>query len=411
MKKNLPKLIISIVLIVCSLACFALGIVGALNAQGHKPIDSKYGIAWVYCEWSDGENTYGGSGTGFAVGKPGEPVEYFVTNGHVVAGVYTYGGSIKLYFDAAENDFVYPNLVYYSPQEEKDIAIFRLPSPTTKREALIIRESDSVEQGEDAYAIGYPGMSSNYQEYKTYGLDDVTITSGIIGKRTDYSFAEYDAYQMDVSTYGGNSGGPLVDTRGNVVGINVASAVDPDTGGRTTMHYAIVIDELTRILDDERIDYTVTGYNDWMIDVFFPLGGLLLAGGIVLLILTLKKKSSAPGARPAGKAASAAKPVLRGVTGLFAGQSFSLERPVTLGRDSSRCSVVFPASTPGISSCHCTVYFDAANGTFVLTDSGSSYGTFLVNGRKLASGVPERLTDGDMFYMADPSVKFSVGKE
>ena len=54
-------------------------------------------------------------GTGFAIGKPGEPVEYIVTNGHVVE--YGYMGpkvyaeqvssaGVQVYFSAAENDYV-----------------------------------------------------------------------------------------------------------------------------------------------------------------------------------------------------------------------------------------------------------------------------------------------------------------
>lgn len=64
---------------------------------------------------------------------------------------------------------------------------------------------------------------------------------------------------MDVSIAPGNSGGPLVDEKGNVIGINVAGAIDPNTGLSLGMNYAIIINELTKILDVERIPYTFSG--------------------------------------------------------------------------------------------------------------------------------------------------------
>ena len=69
---------------------------------------------------------------------------------------------------------------------------------------------------------------------------------------------------MDVSIAPGNSGGPLVDEKGNVIGINVAGAIDPNTGLSLGMNYAIIINELTKILDVERIPLHV--FELW----FFP---------------------------------------------------------------------------------------------------------------------------------------------
>ena len=88
-------------------------------------------------------NTASGMGTGFAIGNPGEPVEYIVTNGHVVQMAYEYpridpsiSGKVQVYYSAAENDYVQAQVVYYSSPSEKDIAILKLPSPTDKRESL-----------------------------------------------------------------------------------------------------------------------------------------------------------------------------------------------------------------------------------------------------------------------------------
>ena len=54
--------------------------------------------------------------------------------------------------------------------------------------------------------------------------------------------------------------------------------------------------------------------------------------------------------------------------------------------------------------------YDSASGSFILTDLGSSYGTYTGNGKKLEPNVPERLSAGDVFYLADENVKFQISK-
>lgn len=59
------------------------------------------------------------------------------------------------------------------------------------------------------------------------------------------------------------------------------------------MNYSIIIDELTKILDQERIEYTMTGplsgVPRWFAYVFLPIGALALAGGVLLLALPARK--------------------------------------------------------------------------------------------------------------------------
>lgn len=229
---------------------------------------------------------------------------------------------------------------------------------------------------------------------------------------------------MDVSIAAGNSGGPLVDEHGRVIGINSSGAVDAETGLMLGMNYAIIIDELTKILDQERIEYTMVSNFDWapkwFAYVFLPIGILALAGGIVLLVMTAKmggavlaagtggqKKAAAKGRGPVGKHA-----VLRGVTGKYAGQRFDLLKgKVVIGRDPTACNIVFDKNTPGISGRHCQVSYDTNEDCFLITDLGSSYGTFLGNGKKLTANVAEKLTAGDTFYLCDNDNRFVVTKE
>ena len=174
---------------------------------------------------------------------------------------------------------------------------------------------------------------------------------------------------------------PLVDESGNVMGINVATAYDLTTGQLSDVHYAIVIDELTKILDSERIAYTMAGgglswTQPWFAYVFLPLGILALAGGVVLLVLTVRKggavlAAAGPGSGKAPVRGGQKRPALRGVTGKYSGQSFDLSRgKVVIGRDPAACNIVFDKNTPGISGRHCQVVYEPNEDCFVITDLG-----------------------------------------
>ena len=336
---------------------------------------------------------------------------------------------------------VYATVYDNEGNSEAGMAILQLPSPTDKRTALTLRDSGDIKIGDTAYALGYPGNSSQRQDFATYDIDDITITRGIISKRTTTSFSTYEAFQMDVSIAPGNSGGPLVDEKGNVIGINVAGAIDPNTGLSLGMNYAIIINELTKILDVERIPYTFSSSGFSLFHgpgsaVLLLLGILLIAAGTFFFWKERKAAASVTNNRSgladrnsglangsasglngnpvhSGAAGSSgAHAILRGMTGSYAGQSFDLLKgKVTIGRDPTFCNIVYEKSTPGISSRHCQLSYNPGESCFVLTDLGSSYGTFLGNGKKLAPNVPEKLYAGDTFFLCDPSNRFLVAKE
>lgn len=431
------KKIGSIILLVAGVIFAVVGILGLVLGGGKDPYEARNGIAMVYTTVYDSQgNSESGWGTGWAIGKPGKPVKYIVTNGHVVEKAYTYprydstqfGGEIRVYFSAAENDYVQAKVVYYSEFTDKDIAVLELPSATDKRTALTLRDSNTVKIGSTAYALGYPGDSVRQQDFATYDQDDVTMTRGIISKRTTTNYSSYEAFQMDVSIAGGNSGGPLVDEDGNVIGINTAGALDPNTGVSVGMNYAITINELTKILDAERIEYTMSGSGfgaPWMGYVFLPIGVVALAIGIILLVTSKKNGQAVLAAAgvpsdtevkkeavPKVHGSSEKHAVLRGVTGKYAGQSFDFENGrVVIGRDPASCNIVFDKNTPGISGQHCQVAYDRNEDCFIITDLGSSYGTFLGNGKKLTPNVAEKLYAGDTFYLCDNANRFVAGKE
>ncbi|PIN94036.1 hypothetical protein COU54_00695 [Candidatus Pacearchaeota archaeon CG10_big_fil_rev_8_21_14_0_10_31_24] len=133
-------------------------------------------------------------GTGFVVDDRG----FIVTNNHVIDGanqivVLTYDKKILPATLIGTNVF-------------KDVALLRIEG---NYPALAIADSDTLKVGNKVIAIGNPlGLS-------------FTVTEGIISALNRAGPTQIEEYiQTDVSLNPGNSGGPLIDTSGNVIGIN-----------------------------------------------------------------------------------------------------------------------------------------------------------------------------------------------
>lgn len=105
------------------------------------------------------------------------------------------------------------------------------------------------------------------------------------------------------------------------------------------------------------------------------------------------------------------RPVIKGVSGHFAGQTFELVNgSLVIGRDPRVAQVVFPQGNEEVSRKHCTVNYDQSSNRFTLEDS-SSNGTFLASDQKLESGKPYYLNPGDRFYLVEKKETFEVQME
>jgi|SRR6185312_15246855 len=134
-------------------------------------------------------------GTGFALSSNG----YIVTNYHVVSNA----DSVSVQ-NAAGKSFS-TRVVYTEPQS--DIAILQITDPSFKNLNPIpysIRKSES-DVGENVFTIGYPGSAM------VLGPGYLTASTGFNGDST--------AYQVSIPVDYGNSGGPLLDSKGNLIGI------------------------------------------------------------------------------------------------------------------------------------------------------------------------------------------------
>jgi serine protease Do len=133
-------------------------------------------------------------GTGFIISSDG----YVVTNAHVLEGA-TYATAIT-----ANQNSEYMTLVGYD--SDLDLALLKIPG---SYEPLEFADSDNVKVGEKVIAIGNP-----------YGLS-FSVTEGIISA-VHRSVSGYSGkyIQTDAALNSGNSGGPLINSDGEVIGVN-----------------------------------------------------------------------------------------------------------------------------------------------------------------------------------------------
>lgn len=407
-----------------------------------------------------------GWGTGFFVGEEGQDPMYLITNHHVIEpflesgegelvqvettdGMLTGRSKIRVFYDSDDFEEAYP--VAYD--EIKDLAVLKLGAATSKRTPLPLCSPTDNMVGSTVYAVGYPGLAENIfaDATSTWGPSDVSVTSGSISRLLTTSGTGQMRLQIDCVIRHGNSGGPLVNEDGQVLGIAVSSVSDEED---SSMYYGVNIDEVIPYLKQYDVPYvlqeagaTQSSSETSLEEGTAPAGDTIVvpesveeepegsSGGVpaavwvvigvavaavagVVIFLLLQKGKKTPAqvqpVQPAPAPAPAPQkvPVLRSLAQQHNGVRIPIQgRQILIGTSQGECQVVFRPGTPGVSRRHCSISWDAATGDFILTDLGSSFGTFLENRQKLAQGVPTRLRPGDRFYLGSPENLLSTGLE
>lgn len=341
-----------------------------------------------------------GWGTGFFVGVPGLNPMYLATNYHVVEGYLENGAGTlvrlpgisqparaKVYVHFSPNDRVEAYIVTYD--EVKDLAVLKLAAPTSKREALSLCKPDDSIVGSEVCAIGYPGLAENLFAGSTtsWGTKDVTVTGGRLSRIFTESGTGRLTLQIDCDIKHGNSGGPLVNENGDVIGVNTGGV--SDNGEK--INYAVSIEEVMTLLDKEGISYNS---NSTKANIGVPgwTWGILAAIVVILIVVVLRQI----------KKEETKKPFIRSLSPQHNGLRICIENTTAvLGRDPLDCSIVYQKDTPGVGRHHCSVTWDASVNAFVVTDLGSTYGTYRLSGQRLTPNVPYAFNAGEQFYLAE----------
>lgn len=167
---------------------------------------------------SDGESN-NGVGSGFIVSADG----YVMTNAHVV------DDADNIYVTLTDKREFKARLI--GVDDRTDIAVVKIDASSLP--TVTIGDSNKVRVGEWVVAIGSP-----------FGLDN-TVTAGIVSAKGRETGDYLPFIQTDAAVNPGNSGGPLINMQGEVIGIN--SQIYSRTGGFMGIAFAIPIDEAMRV--------------------------------------------------------------------------------------------------------------------------------------------------------------------
>lgn len=165
-----------------------------------------------------------GEGSGFIISTDG----YVLTNAHVV------DGAAEVMVTLTDKREFKARIV--GADVRTDVALLKIEAsglPTVR-----IGDVSRLRVGEWVLAIGSP-----------FGLDS-TVTAGIVSAKQRETGSDIALLQTDVAVNPGNSGGPLISTRGEVVGVN--SQILSPIGSYIGISFAIPIDEAMRVVDQLR---------------------------------------------------------------------------------------------------------------------------------------------------------------
>lgn len=245
------------------------------SAVAEKAMPSVVGITTkgVVETWT-GQAQVGGTGSGIVVDKEG----YILTNAHVVKlnGQTIEKPSIQLY----DGTTVEGHTVWVD--STIDIAIVKIDSKVNLVPAEL-GDSDSLKIGQAAIAIGNP-LDLAFQRSVTQGI--ISGLNRYVGQVSGGGYMN-GLIQTDASINGGNSGGPLLDAEGKVIGINTVKVSTAEGLG-----FAIPINSVKTILEEviKTGDYKVVSLGVQTMDMalakrYYNLNTNLDAGVLIMEVM------------------------------------------------------------------------------------------------------------------------------
>jgi len=216
---------------------------------------SSPGVVTVYALFSTHPNGGASQGSGFVVSPQG----YVLTNSHVItnAGGDTAGSDARaaqqVFVEFQDGERVPAEVVGFDLFD--DVGVLRVEPGRHRLVPLPLGDSASVVVGEPVAAIGSPFGAEN-----SLAVGVVSATERSISALTsDYRLV--DAIQTDAPINRGNSGGPLLDARGRVIGIN--AQIRSSSGNAEGVGFAVPINSakrsLEQLIETGRVAYAYVG--------------------------------------------------------------------------------------------------------------------------------------------------------
>jgi putative serine protease PepD len=261
---------------------------------------------------SEATSPFGGSpqsqsaeGSGFVYDTDG----HVITNQHVVDGAT----SVKV---TLWNGKTY-NARVVGTDTSTDLAVLDVDAPSSALHPLTLGDSSKVQVGDNVVAIGAP-----------FGLAE-TVTAGIVSAlhrqmTSPNNFSIDDSIQTDAAINHGNSGGPLLDAQGHVIGVN--AQIESDSGGSDGVGFAIPSNTIKSIASQ----LISTGQAQHAY-----LGVELGDSGSGTSVVSVRANT------PAAKAGLRAGDVIKSIGGMTVSSSDELRSAINAHKPGDRVSLVF----------------------------------------------------------------------
>ena len=235
--------------------------VAPLSGKGFSPErifkQRSPGVVTVFAYFGDprSEATEISQGSGFVISPSG----YVLTNSHVITNAGE-GAAVKpaahLYVAFSDGDRAEAKIVGWDLYD--DVGLIRLADSGHRLTPVPLGESKTVQVGEPVAAIGSPLGNED-----SLAVGVVSAIHRSIDAITVQTYKVVDAIQTDAPITHGNSGGPLLDARGRVIGINAQIRSQSGSGNDTGVGFAIPIDAAKRsvqqLLEQGRVTYAYVG--------------------------------------------------------------------------------------------------------------------------------------------------------
>ena len=241
----------------------AVGTAAPVSATAKPLVGNGFDPARIYAARAPGVVTiysfFGSSGadaaqgSGFVVSRDG----YILTNSHVITTAGESSGSAhaasEVYVEFKNHDRVPAQIVGWDVYD--DVGLIKVDPKSRPLTPVPLGDSATVRVGEPVAAIGSPFGNENSL---TVGVVSAVHRS-ISSLTSRYNLI--DAIQTDAPINHGNSGGPLFDTKGRVIGIN--AQIRSDSGNAEGVGFAVPIDSarrsMTQLIAAGRVAYAYVG--------------------------------------------------------------------------------------------------------------------------------------------------------
>jgi S1-C subfamily serine protease len=209
---------------------------------------AKHGVVQVTSTSVVSDNLFGAQeqqaqGSGFVIDKDG----HVVTNYHVVQGAK----KVQVSFSDEEQ----MNATVVGTDPSTDIAVLKIQGAMSRSlTPLVLGDSNRVKVGDAVVAIGNP-----------FGLER-TVTAGIVSAlqrqiQAPNGFQIDEVIQTDAAINHGNSGGPLLNANGDVIGVN--AQIETESGGNVGIGFAIPIDTVkdvaSQLIKEGKVEHAYLG--------------------------------------------------------------------------------------------------------------------------------------------------------